>query len=214
MFALANETDGRRMKRPWLWGRWLGSLVSILILSACTYNPYANRLRNMDEEMAVVLDIYQDEEQILDFSKAERRLEYRRLDRTVVPCLGLRSSLRLALLLGGLELDLTDYERAQDILKTCIHWTGGPLLPAYIRSRLAQVEKNQQHRAQIRRVYRQLHVSRGMTKRLRSKVVNLEQNNVTLKEKSQILEEKSQALEQQIEAVADIEHEIQDRGQQ
>ncbi len=118
------------------------------------------------------------------------------------------------MLLGGLEPDLADYERAQDILKICIHWTGGPLLPAYIRSRLARVEKSQQHRAQIRRVHRQLRVSRGMTKRLRSKVANLEQNNVTLKEKSQVLEEKRQALEQQIEAVADIEHEIQDREQQ
>ncbi len=87
MFAFADATDGRSMKRLWLWGQWIGSLVSVLMVSACSLNPYADRLRSMDEERAVVLDIYQDEEQILDFSKAERMLEYRHLDRTVVPCL-------------------------------------------------------------------------------------------------------------------------------
>ena len=119
-------------------------ILLIVMLYACAVNPSSDNPSATEESAAVVLTLYQDTEWLQSASKDKRIQLYRQLDRSVTPCLGLRQSLQLALLLGGIEPSLTDYQRAQQVLQACLAQAQEPLLNTYIRIRLDDLERNQQ----------------------------------------------------------------------
>ncbi len=186
-------------------------LCCLLLVSACASQPrlWVEKIVREDppDEVRTVTELFAYGDWLRGMDSSVRVREYRKLDHTLGDaCQERQNCLQLALLVGGLEPELADYERARELLRRGLDSDPGPLLSGYIRARLADLEQSEAARNGIRAERREVAALRREVERLTGMAKTLEVENGALKSRIK-------ALETKIEALTSIEQSLKNRGQ-
>jgi hypothetical protein len=142
------------------------------------------------KELALVIELYDYAEQLNSLSGADRAAEHKALEQIFTDCKEPRQRLKLALLMGGIEPELANYNLARTLLEGCLTAARGPVLSGYIRSALRLLEWRERYHGDYQTVSRQLAIEQR---------------------KNAALQQRVKTLEKKIEALADIEQSLQNR---
>jgi uncharacterized coiled-coil protein SlyX len=172
------------------------------------------------EDVEILTQLYFYAARLQDLNTSGREQLFRDLDSAVTPQSPLVERLKLALLIGGIEPELTDYNRARYLLRTCLAQASTQLLTAYIRASLDMLNRDELAQMNNQRVRQELMKDRQKSRKLKDQIDALE-TDVKLKEteieflRLNIVDKENhiEALKAKIEALTFIEQKLKDREQ-
>jgi hypothetical protein len=173
---------------------------------------------NKDARLLTQLYLYGDT--LHDLSSSERVQMFRDLDNAVTAQSSLVERLKLALLIGGIEPELIDYNRARYLLSTCLAQASTQLLTAYIRFSLDALNRDELAQINNQGIRQELIQGRQKSRKMQDQIDALEKD-VKLKEteiellKLNIVDKENhiEALKAKIEALTFIEQKLKNREQ-
>lgn len=172
------------------------------------------------EDAGILTQLFFYANRLQDLSTSGRAQLFHDLDNAVTPQSPLLERLKLALLIGGIEPKLTDYNRARYLLRTCLAQASTQLLTAYIRFSLDVLDRDELTQMDNQRVRQELVLDRQKSRKLKDQIDALE-TDVKLKEAEiefleiNIVNKENhiEALKAKIEALTFIEQKLKNREQ-
>lgn len=187
---------------PRLWKRFFGVLLLLCVCTAVAgeektdaASPSPSEEEILAEESAIVKELYGYAGKLHGMESAKRLAAYKELARDVTECQDPRNQLKLALLLSGIEPELTDISLTRKLLESCLKAARGPILSGYIDDQLRGLSRYESQYTDIETLQEKLAKAQHENEVLRKKVETLESKLKALTKVEEGLQHREQTRE-------------------